>query len=177
MRLQTTTLCSDASYSPKYKIATWAVYIRTPKQTIQTSGVFKDTIKTKVTNSFWAESMGLANGLFIADKATDLTKQKLIVYCDNIQALTELPINVTPASKHYSYRKLRNSFYKKHIKAILEKTLKHETRHVKGHLKKEDWDKNSKRNFMNDWCDREAKRLLRNAVKARRLSDEHANNN
>lgn len=155
--MPTITVCTDASFSQQYKLGTWACYIRTPKRKILKSGV----LQAKVKSSSEAETLGLANALFILNKFVDLSDYRVIVYCDNTTALAEPKIRKTPKSKYYQKSFESNRFYKQHISDILGKSKSYEMRHVKGHLPKEQWDKGSSRNFMNKHCDIEAKRLLR----------------
>lgn len=157
----TVTVCSDASHSFKYGVATWACYIRTPRKTIKTGGV----LKQKVNGSTTAERLGLANALFITNNVVDLSKHKLIVYCDNMYALEKPKVNKTPASKHYAKKFESKKWFEEFVEPYLTKAASYETRHVKGHLKRENWDKTSKRNYMNDWCDKEAARLRQAEVR------------
>ena len=151
------TICSDASYSPTYKIGTWACYIRTPSRTIKKAGL----IKGRVENSVYAERVGINNALFIVNKLVDLSKYKLILYCDNEVALNDVKVKVTPKSKHYQKQYLAHKFYENNIKPYLQKAMSYETRHVKGHLPESEWNKDSKRNLMNQQCDTMAHGLLR----------------
>lgn len=162
----TITICSDAGHKNYHKkgIATWACYIRTPTKTIKQSGIFKQSIK----GSTHAEQYGIANALHIANKAEDLSKFRVIVYCDNLKALqTKSFIKHTPKSSYYQREVEQQEFFDTYIKPYIDKCAEFETRHVKGHLAKGDWHNGSARNFMNDWCDQEAKRLMRVALRAR----------
>lgn len=165
------TVCSDASMSTKLKIATWACYIRTPDLTIKLGGVFKEYSS----GSYWAETRGIANALSILNsQVKNLEKYKIILYCDNNVALIEPRIKNTPASKHHKASLEKRKFYDDHIKSILLKAREYETRHVKGHLPEHKWDTGSKRNFMNNWCDEEAKRYM--AI-AKKEAESATNNN
>ena len=161
----TITICSDAGHKNYHKkgIGTWACYIRTPTKTIKQSGIIKQSVK----GSTHAEQYGIANALFLADKAEDLSKFRVIVYCDNLFALRHRgKINHTPKSKYYAKEVEQKEFFDTYIKPYVDKCAEYETRHVKGHLEQENWQSGA-RNFMNDWCDTEAKRLMRLALRAR----------
>lgn len=153
----TITICSDASFSPSNNIGTWACYIRTPSKVMKTSGVLKE----KTEDSYKAERLGLANALFLANKIADLEKHRLIIYCDNVGAIKDWS-----SSKNLQNEKRieKKQWFDKNIKPFLEKAAEYELRHVKAHLPKEQWDKTSKRNYMNDWCDKEAQRLRKREV-------------
>lgn len=159
--MATITICSDASFSNKYKVATWACYIRTPLKTVKRSGVFK----TPIDSSSKAEKLGMINALHIADKLVDLNKYRLILYCDNLYALQKVKVKKTPKSKYYHKAIATNKFYDEHIQPFLDKSISFEIRHVKGHLPESEWDKNSKRNYMNNQCDIMAHELLRKETK------------
>lgn len=161
----TITICSDAGHKNYHHkgIGTWACYIRTPTKTIKQSGVIKQSVK----GSTHAEQYGIANALFLANKAEDLSQYRLIIYCDNKFALrTDWTVKVTPISKRYQKQYEQKVFFDTYIKPYLEKADSYEMRHVKGHIEQEDWATGA-RNFMNDWCDTEAKRLMRIALRAR----------
>lgn len=153
------TVCSDASVSDKHKVAAWACYVRTQGVLVKTGGI----LKTPISSSNVAERTGIANALWIANEKTDLTQLKLIVYCDNIMAMKMVKVtNKTGRLKRASRE--HNEFFEKNILPYLEKARSYELRHVKGHLKMTKWDSVSKRNFMNRWCDKHARSLLRAEV-------------
>lgn len=159
----TITVCSDASYRKfrKKRYASWACYIRTPTKTVKTSGL----IKSEVISSTKAELYGVANALYLADQLEDLSKFRLIVYCDNYDVLhRDYSIKHTPKSKYYEKELEEKLWHDEHIVAYTSKAKKYEPRHVKGHLSKHEWSPVSKRNYMNDWCDREAYRVLREKI-------------
>lgn len=161
----TITICSDAGHKNYHHkgIGTWACYIRTPTKTIKQSGVIKQSVK----GSTHAEQYGIANALFLANKAEDLSQYRLIIYCDNKFALrTDWTVKVTSISKRYQKQYEQKVFFDTYIKPYLDKAGSFEMRHVKGHAEQEDW-KSGARNFMNDWCDVEAKRLMKLALRAR----------
>lgn len=165
----TITVCSDASVSYEYPVAAWACYIRTPETTIKTSGVLKEYTKS----SSDAELQGLSNALYILDKSKDLSAYRLIIYCDNTDALGDIAV-----SKRRKTTKghMRKEFFETNILTILKKAKSYETRHVKAHVHKSEWHATSSRNYMNDWCDREARSVMRLRVKELAKESEYADN-
>lgn len=157
----TITVCSDASYSDKHKLAAWACYIRTPDRVIQTGGIIKEPCD----NSTQAERLGLANALWLIEQSIDLSDYRLIVYCDNVAALKRRTLRKTPASKIYQEAAAYNAWFEAHIERVLFKAAEYSTRHVKGHLKRSKWHTGSQRNYMNRWCDHKAKAILREAIR------------
>lgn len=170
----TITICTDASFTQE--AAAWAAYIRLPKKTIKTG----KAISEKVQDPTKAERIGISCALFIAAREVDLSKYRLILYCDNIGALSKPELKVTPKSRHYTRQKAKYVWYKAHIEPYLKKAQSVETRHVRGHLKKRHWHQTSKRNYMNKWCDKHAgelrraeeKRLKESALEKLKLSTE-----
>jgi len=156
----TVTVCSDASFSNDNKLGAWACYIRLPDRVIKTGGI----IKQPCTDSTNAERLGLANALWLADQNIDLSKYRLIVYCDNVAALRRRTLRKTPASKIYQDAFAYNAWFEANVEQYLFKAAEYTTRHVKGHLKRSHWSKDSHRNYMNEWCDHHAKNLLRDYI-------------
>ena len=116
----TITICSDASYKKFYKqsISAWACYIRTPKRTIKTSGL----IKSQINGSTTAEMYGIANALYLADQVEDLSKFRVIVYCDNLKALQKKVRNpYTPKSKYYAEKQAKKEWHDTYIKKYIDK--------------------------------------------------------
>ena len=107
----------------------------------------------------------MINALHIVDKLVDLNKHKLILYCDNINALSRVKVKNTPKSKYYHKAIATNRFYDEYLQPFLDKPISFEIRHVKGHLPESEWDKESKRNYMNNECDIMARELLRKETK------------
>jgi ribonuclease HI len=156
----TLTICSDASFSHHHKIAGWACYMRGPALLVKRSGLLPTA-----EDPMMAECQGIANALFIADKLVDLRKHKLIYYCDNIQAMQPRPLRNTPASRYYKKAATYNLWYEEHIGQYLKRAVSFELRHVKGHMTRDAWSVTSARNFMNDWCDQEARAVVQAEIK------------
>jgi ribonuclease HI len=157
----TITICTDASFFPSHKRAAWACYIRSKNHLVKKSGIFQGEIVSAIE----AERRGIANALYIADQLEDLSRLKIILYCDNVGAMSPRPLTKTRASKYYWIAKKYNEWYDEHIGNVLNKAHSFELRHVKGHLSKGEWSSSSARNFMNDWADREARSILKKYVR------------
>ena len=155
----TVTICSDASVSKRYGIATWACYIRTPKGAIKQGGICKEPTD----HSDVAERYGIANALYIASKAVDLHQYRIVLYCDNKAALTP-PRSSNKTGRHKQKAIKMQVFYTQNIQKYLHMAKGYEVRHVKGHLDKSLWSTVSKRNYLNDWCDKEAHRQMGIAI-------------
>ena len=83
--MQTITVCTDAGHTNLHhqSVAVWASYMRTPSQTIHTSGIIRQPCK----GSSHAELYAIANALHILARSYDLSKYKVILYADNLYAL------------------------------------------------------------------------------------------
>lgn len=156
--MQTITVCTDAGHKNSHhqSVAVWATYIRSPSQTIRSSGIIGQHTK----GSSHAELYALANALHIIGKRYDLSKYKLIVYSDNLYALQN-HLDGTLRKPKADHQEV----YDKWIKPHLEKVAQFEARHVKGHLPKEQWGPNPARHYMQDWCDTEVHRIMKIALK------------
>lgn len=163
--MQTITICTDAGHRTFYKmgfppspqtayatIAAWACYIRTPDKKINYSGMMKQEVK----GSSQAELYAIANALYILAREYDLNKYHLIIYSDNLWALR----NVQGCCSQES-----SKVYRQFIRPHVRKAGSYETRHVKGHLDPKDWDTRSARHYMQDWCDVEVHRIMKEAYK------------
>ena len=156
--MQTITVCTDAGHKNLYhqSVAVWATYIRTPSQTIHSSGIIGQDCK----GSSHAELYAIANALHIIGKRYDLSKYKLILYSDNVYALQN-HLDGTLKNPKKDHKEV----YEKWIKPYLDKASKFEARHVKGHLPKSQWGASPARFFMQDWCDTEVHRIMKIALK------------
>ena len=154
-QVPTITICTDASYDPELKIGAWACYIRSDDKIIKVGKV----IKKNVSNSTEAERVGVANALWLAGQALDISKHRLVLYCDNLAALHPVrPSSKTGAKRQAAKQQLE--FYQKNIEPYLQKALTYDARHVKGHLERTARHRMKTRHHLNDWCDKEARGLL-----------------
>lgn len=152
---QTITICTDAGHQNFYhqSLAAWACYIRTPKQTIHYSG----TMKKHTKGSSQAELYAIANALWLLAKEYDLSKYKVIVYSDNLYALRNHRNGTVGKNASQEWVEV----YEKHIRPHVVKALDYDARHARGHLPKSEWSTLSARHYMQDWCDREVKKIMK----------------
>lgn len=154
-QVPTITICTDASYDPELQIGAWACYIRSDDKVIKLGKV----IRENVSNSTEAERVGVANALWLISKSFDISKHRLVLYCDNLAALNPVrPSTKTGAKKQRAKQQLE--FFQKNIEPYLQKALAFDTRHVKGHLERTARHRMKARHHLNDWCDKEARELL-----------------
>lgn len=149
------TINTDASHAPKVQVAAWACWIKSTHYKIQDSGLFPDPVP----NSSVAEAMAIEQALLLLDMLIDsqpfLRAQrdgpgiKLYINTDSmwtIQALT----GKIKRSKHVAVaRRVRS----------LAENYEIEARHVKAHTRGAD-----ARSWVNNWCDRAARKLVRQKV-------------
>lgn len=164
----TITICTDASFSPDYGIATWACYIRTQGLLIKTAGVLKEPVM----NVNLAERLAMANALHLAARNVNLSNLRVVIYSDNEAALSMPGAGTMSGLKsRRSQARRMQSLYDTHIVKVLRTAASYEFRHVKAHVAREQW--TGPRNYMNDFCDRAAKGLLRQTIgEAERMHDE-----
>lgn len=150
------TVGTDASFCHETRLGTFAYWITTDRGRILNSGVFKDC----PTTSTEAEMMCIANALHHLIKLhpdTDLIY--INTDCNTIpasmQRATELSTNPT-RSTAYLLRKMIEGYNENGVAVVW--------RHIKGHQYNKKMGGTSAQ-YVNDWCDKEARRLLREAIK------------
>lgn len=137
------TIITDASYHHATKTAAWACWIRfDSKHLIKHAALFKTPVK----NSQEAERLAVLNSIFLALKfaPTDRPLNQLLVQSDCLQVVQSLTDK--DVMRELKLTKLPQLFM----------------RHVKGHQH----ESSDARHYCNCWCDRQAKKLMRKAVKA-----------
>lgn len=152
--MQTITVCTDAGHKNFHKqsMAVWATYIRTPSQTIHSSGIINQHTK----GSSHAELYAIANALHIVSRNYDLSKYRLILYSDNLYALQNHKDGTLGKAKGD-----HKEVYDKYIRPHVSKAMQFEARHVKGHLPRTQWGSSPARFFMQEWCDTEVHRIMK----------------
>lgn len=155
------TICSDASYSKETNIAAWACVIRAQGQYEQHHSL----IHTQVRGATHAEQIGIAEALKIANSHFDLRKYHLLIVCDNMTA----PMKRRERRKNLDDVQMHNAFYDSKIAPHLLKADGFWIHHVRGHQKLgiNDVDMRSLA-YMQDQCDRQARRIVRHEKKKRR---------
>jgi ribonuclease HI len=152
--VSTITINTDASHHPDYKIGGYAFYIVCNHFKIMKSGVFK----TKPANSTAAETMCIGNALAELAKM-DLPKTTfLIINTDSKHSIGNIERSYNPLSEEV------NKIWQK----VIEKTgsTKNEFRWVRAHSKVKD-----ARSYVNEWCDYNAKKEMRKAVRKKKKQD------
>lgn len=84
-QVPTITICTDASYDPELKIGAWACYIRSDTKLIKLGKV----IKENVSNSTEAERVGVANALWLAAQAHDISQHDSSSIVTTLQPSTQ----------------------------------------------------------------------------------------
>jgi len=148
------TINTDASYSPQYNIAAYAFWVSSNRFRLQKSGVFKDLCN----NSTEAESMCIINALHVILLGHSGIS-KVIVNTDSRHSITILG----HGKGNYKWRKFRAAYHK--ILRQNKNKCKIEFRHVKAHSGTD-----TPRKYVNDWCDKEAKKQMRLAVRNRKIN-------
>lgn len=152
----TITICTDASWSATHKIGAWACYMKSDKKLVKYGGI----ITTPCINSTEAERIGLANALWLANKLVDIKTHRIIIYCDNKAAVKPTKLS-NKRGRRKQAAKAQLEFYSKNIQSHFDRAKITDIRHVKAHLKKTKRDNRLTRYFMQDWCDKHARSLLR----------------
>jgi ribonuclease HI len=150
------TVNTDASFSQKYKVGGYAFYIVCDIFKIQKSGMFKVHPKSPIE----AEMMCMANALhaLLSQKELPVTKW-IVINSDCICSFEKIKrksTNVIGRTVANLLRKVRQKTSSRH--AIMPK---YQFRHVKAHNGSPD-----ARSYVNEWCDKEAKKWMRKAVES-----------
>lgn len=146
----TATINTDASHSPIKKIGSYAFWIVMNNRRYMSSGL----LRGKIEDSNEAELKAIANALhhlLVNIKPETITK--LYINTDSTTA-----IHLINEKKVTS----KSGKYGKELALIqsLVKNVNFEMRHVKGHRRV-----NSKRTYVNDWCDKESRKAINEFLK------------
>jgi len=150
------TINTDASFSRKHKLGAYAFWIVCDLGKMLKSGVVKNA-----ESIIHCEMAAIANALFLFKKS-DLNKgvHKIIINSDCEQAFFHIKRKSKYKEGSYIYRKMREIKYKsKSTRYPLYKFFN--LRHVKAHT-----ENNDSRSWVNNWCDKEAKKQLGIQLKA-----------
>ena len=139
------TINTDASFCPETKAGGWAVYIVCDDFKIQKSGKFRGTMKSALE----AEMKAIGNALVILLLKKEVPRFHFVyVNTDCKNAIRDIEGSTTPLGKRINgYWTTLNTRTSSRLKKF---------RHVKAHSNVAD-----SRSFVNDWCDKEAKRCMR----------------
>lgn len=156
------TIATDISCDQKYKITTWACYIRHSGGVIKQTGQFKKFIK----GTAKAETYALINALTIArNNVPDWNESKVIIYNEVEHALD-------PVMTKAGNTRLKDADRAEAIRTIaipiLKEALDWERRKIKAHYRNWETSDNPVKYAINRWCDlnsREAMRKIRGEKK------------
>lgn len=139
------TINTDASFSPITKKSGYAFYVVCDSFKIKQSGKFKTTIK----DSLMAETKCIGNALATTLGREDLPLvEYIVINTDCIPAITKIK-----TSKEEYCIKIRNILHKLKVKTKCKSV---NFKHVKAHS-----NVNDARSWVNEWCDKEAKKNMK----------------
>lgn len=152
-------IITDASFNQKYEIGTYAFWIVSDEGRIQYSGI----LKKKVIRAEQAEFQCIINALHVLSLAPYAKKvKKIIIHTDCLNVIHLIQNNREEIAKYelaswgkYLVQKFSIMLVKMRIR--LNKV---ELQHVKGHESTE-----TKKQWVNDWCDKAAKEQMDIALK------------
>lgn len=162
------TIATDISSDWNKKITTWACYIRYNGGVIKKSGVFvrypKDTVR--------AETYALANALSIAYKnIDDYSESRIIIHNEIKRVITPL----TTKNGNLAVREIdRTEVVLNIIMPLLDNAQSWELRKIKAHFSGWKKSSNPSKYFINRWCDQEARRLLRETRRKKKVHTEES---
>lgn len=157
------TINTDASFHHSERVAAYAFWITCDKGRIQKSGV----LRSGAVNPTDAEIKSIANALHTLAENMIIGVHKVIINTDCMNAVE----GINSKGKYSKpYKDLESSNKCRHIigklKGIYGPGLIIDFRHVKAHTHTD-----TSRNWVNDWCDKEAKRHLWSKINGRRQPD------
>jgi len=144
------TVNTDASFSKKYQIGSYAFWIVSNRFKILKSGL----LKQKIERAEIAEFMCIINAMHVLSKNDLSDVRKIIINTDCLNVIHLINNDVHEINRY----KLRD-FGKKYVKIFKTTTInfpKIELRHVKAHTSNSD-----ARSYVNNWCDTEAKKWIK----------------
>jgi ribonuclease HI len=148
------TVNTDASFHPEKKIGGYAFHIVCDAFKIKKGGAFKDKLK----NSMDAEMKCMVNALHILSNVSDIpTTNWIVVNSDCLNSFEKIKLKSSdPIGRQIAklMRDIRIKCEKNGVKP------KFEFRHVKAHNGRPD-----SRSHVNHWCDKEARRHMREKLK------------
>lgn len=141
------TIFTDASFCAKTHAAGWAAWIKHQGKTMKFGG----TPVSYIINSNHAEFVAAVNGIFLAIKYVPEVKTlHLVSDCDRV--VMAIGAGRSPSVALVEERKICDFIFE----LVNEHKVTIKSRHVRAHVRKGD-----RRNYVNNWCDAEAKRHMR----------------
>ncbi len=156
------TINTDASFFKNEEKGSFAYWIVSNQGKIQNAGILKGTVK----NPDQAELKCIVNAFYHLTKKSGWSNiTKIIINTDSMNCIDVLTRNKKEIKKLGFYRVFslkKNSNKELQLFFQLKSMVKIpvELKHVKSHQKVE-----SSRQYVNDWCDTQAKKVLRDYVK------------
>jgi ribonuclease HI len=150
------TITTDASFNPHHKVGGYAFWAVSNTFRITKSGVFKKPCR----NPTDAEIKCIINALMVVLHGCEGVT-KVIVNTDSMNAIHVLTHDIKAQNKFMGGVRPHNHYrlsYHKVLDTAKSKAVI-EFRHVKAHTENTD-----ARSWVNDWCDKEAKKAMRKAV-------------
>lgn len=147
------TINTDASWHPKENVAGFAFWAVCNDWKIQKCGGIRD----QVFDSSEAEAKAILNAVFVVLHQGKKNISRIIINTDSQAAIN---LFTFPKAKMNSSQFLIKH---KHIRSkfnVLTNNIKIEFRHVKGHSGTD-----TARQWVNDWCDKQAKAAMKNRLK------------
>lgn len=149
------TINTDASFSYKHKIGSFACWVVCNRFKIKHS----DLLKKKVDSATRAECMAIMNALHMVFQYNMVGVRMIIVNTDSMNAKHVFEDDQEKIKK-YRLRDYYMQFYGRFTKMKKmafhpDQKVEFQFRHVKAHQ-----DTDTPRTYINDWCDKEAKRHL-----------------
>lgn len=149
------TINTDASHSSLKNVGGYAFYIVCDHFKIQKSGMFRGYVK----DSFDAEVMCIANAIHTLLSQPELPMSKhIIINSDRLDSFPYLQPSIKRKNKRQSANKAHD-YIEKLINTTRSDVL---LRHVKSHNGAKD-----ARSWVNEWCDKEAKKWMKIALKTK----------
>ncbi len=153
------TIATDISSSDRFKITTWACYIRHGGGAIKYSAEFKEYYN----NTALAETHALLNALIIAkNNIKDWDESKIIIHNEIEHVLTPI---TTKAGNVVRRDEKRTEQIRSIALPILSQARDWERRKIKAHYKDWQHSDNPKKYAINRWCDIESRRVMRKRKK------------
>jgi ribonuclease HI len=155
----TITVNTDASYSHQHKVGAFAYWITTENGRYKNAGVLRN-----VQDSLDAELQAIANAFhsILKKEWTGITHIYINTDCEAaINLLKKKKIRTLKAKKTYHAADFIVSTLEKLGDANKHSPDFYSIRHVKGHSGKD-----SPRKFVNDWCDKASRKLMKDHIKA-----------
>lgn len=151
------TINTDASFHPKYKLGAYAFWIVCAQGKILHSGPLKEA-----KDPTDAEMRCIANALHALLKSNFTEVHKVIINSDALYAFTRIGRSKPAGSPGRIISNILRDLKKKYFSATQLHLSIHEFRHVKAHSGTE-----NARKWVNDWCDKTAKRELGKLIRSK----------